>query len=219
MFDLVISCDHREETSLVNFHASKERSYNDDHNIYSPLLDCHAFLSLHPTSAGPSPRSKRLDMKWRKLRLCSQMKSISEDLSSILSTYHALRIFILHLSAFFSFVVFLYLFQISHFNHHKGKNTKPKTDFEAVWTGGQGVGLVMWWLQVKALLSATHWSCSRWHRVQLLGYIIYKAPCLPPTKWLCLFIHSLIYPYCPYKAPCGGGGLVNQVFISTLIQT
>ena len=116
---------------------------------------------------------------------------------------------ILHLTISVSFLVFLYLFQISHYNYHKGKNTKPRMDFRTVWTDGQGVGLVIWWLQVKALLSATHWNYSHLPGPQLLGCAFHKVPRLPPTRWSRSFIFSFIihsFTLIVPKKPHGGGG-------------
>ena len=115
---------------------------------------------------------------------------------------------ILHLTISVSFLVFLYLFQISHYNYHKGKNTKPRMDFRTVWTDGQGVGLVIWWLQVKALLSATHRNSSHLPGPQLLGCTFHKAPRLLPDGHVHSFFHSLFTHLLllSLKIPTGWGG-------------
>ena len=116
---------------------------------------------------------------------------------------------ILHLTISVSFLVFLYLFQISHYNYHKGKNTKPRMDFRTVWTDGQGVGLVIWWLQVKALLSATPWNLSHLSGPQLLSCAFHKhLVCLLPDGHVHSFFHSLFTHLLllSLKSPTGGEG-------------
>ena len=116
---------------------------------------------------------------------------------------------ILHLTISVSFLVFLYLFQISHYNYHKGKNTKPRMDFRTVWTDGQGVGLVIWWLQVKALLSATPWNLSHLSGPQLLSCAFHKhLVCLLPDGHVHSFFHSLFTHLLllSLKSPTGGRG-------------
>ena len=130
---------------------------------------------------------------------------------------------ILHLTISVSFLVFLYLFQISHYNYHKGKNTKPRMDFRTVWTDGQGVELVIWWLQVKALLSATHWNSSHLPGPQLLGCAFHKAPRLLPDGHVHSLFHSLFTHLLllSLKSPTGwwGGWSIKYTHIYSCIPT
>ena len=99
---------------------------------------------------------------------------------------------ILHLSIPVRFLVFLYLFQISHFNYHMGKHTKPKTDFWEIWRGGQGVGLVIWWLQSKPsfqLLTGIVLDCTEFNSLAML--FIKHLVWLLPDDHVYSFIHVL----------------------------